>query len=108
MNEVETLETIRTKIEAMDKERHIQALNILAKYPSIVINEPKYGDISVNLSRIPQEAVSDLLKFISYVEEQETTLMKMEIQKKEYQSTFFSGEEGESSSNAEPFANSTQ
>lgn len=87
--EIFTLETLRTKIESMNKERHIQALNILAKYQNITINEPKYGNVNVNLSRIPKEAVNDLIKFISYVEDQESSLQLAEEQKKKYQTDFF-------------------
>jgi repressor of nif and glnA expression len=74
----------------MSKERHIQALNILVKYNTITINEPKYGNVNVNLSRIPKEAIEDLLKFVSYVEDQESSLMMAEQQKKQYQDVFFS------------------
>jgi hypothetical protein len=91
--DVSVLESIRTKIEAMNKDRHIQALNILAKYSTITINEPKYGNANVNLSCIPKEAVNDLLKFVSYVEDQENTLMMAEVQKKKYQDDFFNAEE---------------
>ena len=87
------LETLRTKIERMHKDRHIQCLNILAKYQSVTINEHKYGNININLSCIPKEAVDDLLKFVSYVEDQETELMLAEEQKKKYQEDFFTYEE---------------
>ena len=83
------LEPLRAKIESMNKERHIQALNILVKYQNITINEPKYGNVNVNLSRIPKEAVEDLLKFVSYVEDQESSLQFAEEQKKKYQDVFF-------------------
>lgn len=86
------LENIRGKIENMPKDRHIQCLNILAKYTSITINEPKYGNVNINLSCIPQEAIDDLLKFISYVEDQENVLMLAEEQKKIYQEVFFTCE----------------
>lgn len=90
--EINTLEMLQSKIEAMNKDRHIQALNILAKYSSITINEPKYGNANVNLSRIPKEAVDDLLKFVFYVEDQENSLMLAEAQKKKYQDDYFAEE----------------
>jgi hypothetical protein len=96
--EISTLEAIRAKIESMNKDRHIQALNILAKYASITINEPKYGNANVNLSRIPKEAVDDLIKFVSYVEDQENAIMVAEEQKKKYQDDFFADESGVSAS----------
>lgn len=88
--EIEMLESLQKRIESMNKERHIQALNILVKYPTITINEPKYGNVNVNLSRVPKEAIDDLLKFVSYVEDQESALLLAEEQKKKYQDDFFS------------------
>jgi hypothetical protein len=87
-----TLDNLRTKIEHMPKDRHIQCLNILAKYQSVTINEPKYGNVNINLSCVPKETVEDLLKFVSYVEEQENTLLFAEEQKKKYQEVFFTGD----------------
>jgi hypothetical protein len=89
LQETAKLEFIRSKIEPMNKERHIQALNILAKYASVTINEQKYGKVNVNLSCVPPEAVEDLCKFISYVEAQEMSLMEIETQKKRYHDTYF-------------------
>jgi RAB protein geranylgeranyltransferase component A len=90
--DISILDTIRNKIEKMPKDRHIQALNILAKYQSITINEPKYGNVNINLSCVQKEAVDDLLKFVSYVEDQENALMMAEEQKKIYQEVFFTYE----------------
>jgi len=90
--DVDTLESLRLKIESMNKDRHIQALNILAKYSTVTINEPKYGNANVNLSRVPKEAVDDLTKFVSYVEDQENSLMMAEVQKKKYQEDYFASE----------------
>jgi hypothetical protein len=90
--DVNTLETLRDKIEKMPKDRHIQCLNILVKFPTVTINEPKYGNVNINLSCVPKEAVEDLLKFVSYVEDQETALMMAEEQKKIYQEVFFTNE----------------
>ena len=90
--EFDTLEILRRKIELMNKDRHIQALNILAKYSTITINEPRYGNANVNLSRIPKDAVEDLHKFVSYVEDQENSLMLAEVQKKKYQDDYFAGD----------------
>lgn len=97
--EIQTLDSVRSKIESMSKERHMQALNILVKYPTVTVNEPKYGNVNINLSRIPKEAIDDLLKFISYVEDQESSLQLAEEQKKKYQSDFFT--EGAIVSNAQ-------
>lgn len=92
MNTTLELETIRNKIERMPKDRHIQCLNILVKYQNITINEPKYGNVNINLSCIPKVALEDLTKFISYVEDQENSLLFAEEKKKLYQESFFNAE----------------
>jgi hypothetical protein len=96
--EISVLETLRNKIEKMPKDRHIQTLNILVKYQLITINEPKYGNININLSCVPKEAIDDLTKFVSYVEDQEKSLLFAEEQKKIYQEVFFTGEGEQSAS----------
>ena len=90
-----TLDSLRNKIEKMPKDRHIQCLNILVKFQSVIINEPKYGNVNINLSCVPSEAIEDLLKFVSYVEDQENALMLAEEQKKKYQEVFFTYEGSE-------------
>ena len=91
----QTLDNLRMKIENMSKDRHIQCLNILSKYQSVTINEPKYGNVNINLSCVPKETIEDLLKFVSYVEDQENVLMFAEEQKKKYQEVFFTCETSE-------------
>jgi hypothetical protein len=49
--------------------------------------------VNINLSCIPKEAIDDLLKFVSYVEDQENSLMLAEEQKKKYQEVFFTCDE---------------
>jgi len=95
-SDIFALETLRNKIEKMPKDRHIQALNILVKYQFVTINEPKYGNVNINLSCVPKEAIDDLTKFVSYVEDQEKSLMMAEEQKKIYQEVFFTGDSEQS------------
>jgi hypothetical protein len=82
------LETIKSKIEKMDKKHHIEVLKILKKNPAIKLNENKNG-VFVNLSFLPKESVEDLEKYIHYIEDQETSLLTVEYQKREYQNAFF-------------------
>lgn len=97
MNTAIELDSIRTKIERLPKDRHIQCLNILVKYQNITINEPKYGNVNINLSCIPKDAIEDLTKFISYVEDQENSLLFAEEKKKLYQESFFNSDQESSS-----------
>ena len=88
MDDTVLLETIKSKIERMDKKHHIEVLKILKKYPSNKLNENKNG-VFVNLSFLPKESIQDLNKYIHYIEDQEISLESLETQKKEYQNTFF-------------------
>jgi hypothetical protein len=83
-----SLETIKSKIEQMDKKHHIEVLKILKKNPVIKLNENKNG-VFVNLSFLPKESVEDLEKYIHYIEDQESSLLTVEYQKREYQNAFF-------------------
>lgn len=82
------LETIKSKIEMMDKKHHIEVLKILKKNPAIKLNENKNG-VFVNLSFLPKESVEDLEKYIHYIDDQESSLLTVEYQKREYQNAFF-------------------
>ena len=83
-----SLETIKSKIEKMDKKHHIEVLKILKKNPAIKLNENKNG-VFVNLSFLPKESVEDLEKYIHYIDDQESSLLTVEYQKREYQNAFF-------------------
>lgn len=85
---VSSLETIKSKIERMDKKHHIEVLKILKKNSAIKLNENKNG-VFVNLSFLPRDSIEDLEKYIHYIEDQETTLLTAEYQKREYQNAFF-------------------
>jgi hypothetical protein len=83
------LETIKTKIEAMNKTHHIEVLKILKKNNLSKLNENKSG-IFVNLSFLSAETIDELQQYIHYIEDQETSLLCMETQKEEYKNTYFS------------------
>jgi hypothetical protein len=82
------LEIIKSKIEVMDKKHHIEVLKILKKNPAIKLNENKNG-VFVNLSFLPKQAIEDLEKYIHYIDDQESSLLTVEYQKREYQNAFF-------------------
>jgi len=83
-----TLEAIKSKIEHMDKKCHIEVLKILKKNPSVKLNENKNG-VFVNLSFLPKESIDDLRTYIHYIEDQESSLLTVEYQKREYQNAYF-------------------
>jgi hypothetical protein len=82
------LETIKYKIEKLAKPHHIEILKILKKSNDITLNENKSG-VYVNLSFLSQPIIDEITAYIHYVEEQEATLNSLEIQKLEFQNTFF-------------------
>ena len=85
---IEKLEQIKIKIETMSKKHHIEILKILTQFSNIKINENKSG-VFINLMFLPKEAVEELSKYIQYIDEQETAIMTIEVQKSEYKNAYF-------------------
>jgi len=73
------LEIIKTKIENMSKFHHIEILKIL-KHHSIKLNENKSG-VYINLSFLCEDALNEVKQYLSYIEDQETTLASVESQR---------------------------
>jgi len=86
-SEPKLLETIKTKIESMNKYHQTEILKILSKQ-LCKLNENKSG-VYVNLSFLSQDTIDELLKYIEYTNEQEHTLITMEYQKEEFKNAFF-------------------
>ena len=84
---LEVLETIKTQIESMDKYHQIEILKILSN-TLCKINENKSG-VYINLSFLPQESIDEMVKYIKYINEQDTTFNTMEYQKQEFKNAFF-------------------
>lgn len=82
------LNFIREKIESMPKFNQIEILRILSKRNDVSINENKYG-IHINLTDLNYNAVTDLKRYISYVNAQELNLNEMEKQKEEFKNIYF-------------------
>jgi hypothetical protein len=82
------LETIKTTIERWSKTQQIEVLKLLKKNPAVKLNENRNG-VYINLSYLPESALQELLQYLEYVKDQESSLEKMEIQKEEFKSTFF-------------------
>ena len=82
------LELMKSRIEHMPKNQHIEVLKLLNNYPNVKLNENKSG-VYVNLSFLPQEALESLMKYVQYVEEQEKSLNMVENKKSDFRKTFF-------------------
>jgi tRNA U34 5-carboxymethylaminomethyl modifying enzyme MnmG/GidA len=83
------LETIKTKIEKMKKQQHIEILKIIkSNNHSLNTNENKNGTW-INMGCLSIETIEALAKYVSYIEDQENTLNLMESEKKTIISTYF-------------------
>ena len=82
------METMKTRIESLDKEHHVSILRILHSDANVKINENKSG-CYVNLSFLPKEVTDKMQSYLDYVYDQEQMLLKAESQKETYVKTFF-------------------
>jgi hypothetical protein len=78
------LEFIKSSIESMGKQQHIEVLGILKKHENVTINENRNG-VYINLSFLPEDVVCDLENYIRFIQEQEQNLSSVETQKKEFE-----------------------
>jgi hypothetical protein len=93
----EVLESIKNKIEFMDKYHQIEILKILSN-SKCKINENKSG-IYINLTFLSKNTIDQLLNYIDFITEQEETIKTIEYQKKEYETAFFKENEKEDKDN---------
>lgn len=81
------LTQLKNSIETLGKNHHIEITKILLEN-SINFSENKNG-IFLNLSTLTYEQITELQNYISYVNDQETTLNEFETMKTNYTKTFF-------------------
>ena len=86
------LEDLKSKIEQLNKQHHIEILKILKKNNTVTLNENKSG-VYVNISLLPQQSVTDIFNYVNYIEQQEATLSSLETQKLDFKNTFFTEKE---------------
>jgi hypothetical protein len=77
------LDKMKSRIEGMNKLHHIEILKILKKSLNVKLNENKNG-VFVNLSFLPIEVIDEMKSYVSYVGEQEKSILTMEAQQEEY------------------------
>jgi hypothetical protein len=95
MDKGEKLEKLKNTIESMSKHHQIEILKILSKKLS-KINENKSG-CYINMSFLPEETISDLEEYLSYIKDQEESLETMEYQKEEFKNAYFIEKENKDS-----------
>ena len=93
---IAVLETIKTRIEQMNKTQHIEILKILQNNPAVKLNENKSG-VYVNLSFLPDQTLVELNDYLGYVQYQESALRSNESQKLDFKKTYFDEKEVEMS-----------
>jgi hypothetical protein len=86
------LEELKSKIEKLNKQHHIEVLKILKKNNTVTLNENKSG-VYVNLSLLPEQSIADIFNYVQYIEEQEAALSSLETQKLDFKNTFFNEKE---------------
>jgi len=82
------LEKIKSSIESMSKDHHIEILKIMKKNQNVKINENKSG-VYINLSFLPEETLEEVSNYIGYINAQEMSLQSMESIKEEFKTKFF-------------------
>ena len=88
------LEKIKTKIESMGKQHHIEILKILKKHSNVRLNENKSG-VFINLSFLQKDVMDEIIKYIDFIGVQEDSIRYLENQREEYKSIFFVDEKNQ-------------
>tara|TARA_Y100000816_G_scaffold292103_1_gene285839 strand:+ start:98 stop:397 length:300 start_codon:yes stop_codon:yes gene_type:complete len=78
---------IKSDIEAQSKDHQIEILRILVEN-KIQINENNNG-VFVNLTKVDEDIILKIKKYLKYIKEQNTALDSIEKKKENYKLTFF-------------------
>ena len=82
------MQDLITRIEKLDPKHHVVIGAILKKDGNLKFNENLNG-VMINASTITEESTQEITKFLSYLEEQENILYKIETQKEEMKQEYF-------------------
>ena len=82
------MQDLITRIEKLDPKHHVVIGAILKKDGNLKFNENING-VMINASTITEESTQEMTKFLSYLEEQENILYKIETQKEEMKQEYF-------------------
>lgn len=83
-----SINTLKNRIENMEKYHQIEILRILNKFDEVKTNENNNGTF-VNLTELSLEIIKELEKYTDYVDEQQKLLKKVETEKEQIEQTFF-------------------
>jgi len=82
------LNSLKDRLEQMEKTHQIEVLRIINKMSSFKMNENNNGTF-INLTEQPIELINALEKYANYVDEQQRQLKKGEIEKEQMEQHFF-------------------
>ena len=82
------MQALISRIEKLEPKHHVVIGAILKKDDSIKFNENQTG-VMINTSMIFEQSVQEITKFLSYIEEQEKILHKIETKKEEMKQEYF-------------------
>jgi hypothetical protein len=82
------LNSLKERIENMDKNHQVEILRILNKFNNFKTNENKNGTF-INLTELSDDIISELQKYVNYVEEQQKQLKIGENEKEIIEKHFF-------------------
>ena len=85
-----SLQSLKETIEELPKFNQVEILRILTKDPEVRLNENKNG-IFVNLSLVSEASVSELRRYVEYVNKQTKTLNEIENTTCNISNTYFGG-----------------
>ena len=87
MVDIDKLQSIKDRIEKMNKQQQIEVLKLFIKY-NIDISENSNGTF-INLTEIDNIIIQDLEEYISFVSQQNKVLNDIEQKKLDIQHVFF-------------------
>jgi len=91
--DVNKLESLKEKIEALSKFQQVEILKILSKN-MCKLNENKSG-IFVNMTFLENSVIEEIEKYMSYVQDQADTFQTVEYQKEEFKNIILEHEQPE-------------
>lgn len=82
------LQELKKRIETMSKHHQIEVLRILSKNKDVCLNENSNGTF-VNLTEQSEDIINKLIEYTKYVDEQQSQLMDIEVEKDRLENAFF-------------------
>ena len=91
------LNAMKTKVESMTKLHQIEVLKIITSNSNVTINENKSG-VYINLSYMEPIVITEIEKYLGFVEEQERLLNTAETTKQDFKNAFFNSNKDDDAS----------